>query len=57
MRFEFGKNWKNFLNDLDKKKIEEAERSLLIKLKLENLNEYKFLDIGCGLFFSISKSC
>ena len=47
MRFEFGKNWKNFLNDLDKK-IEEAERSLLIKLKLENLNGYKFLDIGCG---------
>lgn len=48
MRFEFGKNWKNFLRDLDKKKIEEAERSLLIKLKLENLNGYKFLDIGCG---------
>ena len=48
MRFEFGKNWKNFLNNLDDSKIIQAEKSLLETLKLENLKGYNFLDIGCG---------
>lgn len=48
MRFEFGKNWKNFLNNLDNSKIVQAEKSILDTLKLTNLNGYNFLDIGCG---------
>ena len=48
MRFEFGKNWKNFLRNLDNTKIIEAEKSLLSKLKLKILKGYNFLDIGCG---------
>ena len=48
MRFEFGKNWKNFLSNLDNTKIVEAEKSLMDKLKLENLKGCNFLDIGCG---------
>lgn len=47
-RFEFGKNWKNFLSTLNEGKIKEAEVSLQIMLDTENLTGKTFLDIGSG---------
>jgi 2-polyprenyl-3-methyl-5-hydroxy-6-metoxy-1,4-benzoquinol methylase len=47
-RFEFGKNWKRFLNRLNEKRIQEAEISLKEKLDVQDLKNRSFLDIGCG---------
>ena len=48
LRFEFGKNWKNFLNTLDEEGILQAEKSLLEFLGETSLTGKTFLDIGCG---------
>ena len=47
-RFEFGKNWKEFLENLTEERINEAERSLKEWLNTENLIGKSFLDIGSG---------
>src|SRR5437870_9917647 len=47
-RFEFGKNWSQFLARLDEERIVQAERSLLQMLSMDSLNDKKFLDIGSG---------
>jgi 2-polyprenyl-3-methyl-5-hydroxy-6-metoxy-1,4-benzoquinol methylase len=47
-RFEFGKNWRQFLDLLDESRILEAERSLKDMLEVEHLNGKSFLDIGSG---------
>ena len=47
-RFEFGKNWKNFLNVLDETRILEAEISLKRMLEISDLDNKRFLDIGSG---------
>lgn len=47
-RFEFGKNWNQFLARLDEERIVQAERSLSQMLSVENLNEKRFLDVGSG---------
>lgn len=48
-RFAFGKNWSDFVNNkLDDKRIEEAKKSIIKMIKLEDLSQYTFLDIGCG---------
>lgn len=47
-RFEFGKNWKNFLDNLTDERIKEAEKSLCEWLGVENLQRKSFLDIGSG---------
>lgn len=47
-RFKFGKNWSRFLSVLNVKRIAEAERSLKEMLKVDNLNDNTFLDIGSG---------
>lgn len=47
-RFEFGKNWKKFLSKLNNERIKESEKSLLEKLKVENLRNKSFIDIGSG---------
>jgi 2-polyprenyl-6-hydroxyphenyl methylase/3-demethylubiquinone-9 3-methyltransferase len=47
-RFEFGKNWINFLSRLDETRILEAERSLKQMLELKSLEGKTFLDIGSG---------
>lgn len=47
-RFEFGKNWRLFLNGLSDKKINEAENSLREWLKTDNLSGKSFLDVGAG---------
>lgn len=47
-RFEFGKNWRDFLSVLDDQRIQEAEKSLSAYLGLESLAGKTFLDIGSG---------
>ena len=47
-RFAFGKNWRRFLNTLDDSKIQEAENSLKMMLRVSNLIGKTFLDIGSG---------
>jgi 2-polyprenyl-3-methyl-5-hydroxy-6-metoxy-1,4-benzoquinol methylase len=47
-RFEFGRNWRSFLNTLDEERISEAERSLKMMLEAEGLQGKSFLDIGSG---------
>lgn len=47
-RFEFGKNWAKFLNNLTDEKIKEAEKSLKEWLGMSDLTGKTFLDIGSG---------
>ena len=47
-RFEFGKNWKRFLNLISNDRIAAAENSLLLMLDMKSLNGVDFLDIGSG---------
>ena len=47
-RFEFGKNWENFLKNLDDEKINASKDVLQKMLKVETLKDKTFLDIGCG---------
>jgi SAM-dependent methyltransferase len=47
-RFEFGENWRSFLNRLDAKRIGEAEKSLKWLLDCGRLDGKRFLDIGSG---------
>jgi SAM-dependent methyltransferase len=47
-RFEFGKNWAQFLLTLNDDKIAEAELSLKTRLEVDNLFGQSFLDIGSG---------
>jgi 2-polyprenyl-3-methyl-5-hydroxy-6-metoxy-1,4-benzoquinol methylase len=47
-RFEFGKNWSNFLNHLSEEQIIKAEASLRSMLELPDLTGMRFLDVGSG---------
>ncbi|MCM1088118.1 MAG: class I SAM-dependent methyltransferase [Muribaculaceae bacterium] len=47
-RFEFGKNWEEFLSNLTEERIKEAERSLSEWLGVKSLQGKSFLDIGSG---------
>jgi 2-polyprenyl-6-hydroxyphenyl methylase/3-demethylubiquinone-9 3-methyltransferase len=47
-RFEFGDNWRRFLEVLDDERIAEAERSLREMLGVTTLEGRRFLDIGSG---------
>jgi len=47
-RFEFGENWRSFLNRLDVDRVREAEKSLKWLLDCERLDGKRFLDIGSG---------
>ena len=47
-RFEFGKNWKNFLTTLNETKIKQAENSLKEMLSLDTLEGKTFIDVGSG---------
>lgn len=47
-RFEFGKNWRRFLRELDDRRIKSAETSLKDVLGVDALVGKKFLDIGSG---------
>jgi 2-polyprenyl-3-methyl-5-hydroxy-6-metoxy-1,4-benzoquinol methylase len=47
-RFEFGKNWKNFLDHLNDERIAKAETSMRTVLSTQTLEGQRFLDIGSG---------
>ena len=47
-RFSFGKNWKNFSASINDRKIESAKRAICDFLKVSNLSDKSFLDIGSG---------
>lgn len=47
-RFEFGKNWANFLSVLDEDRILAAEKHLKDMLNVTDLKGMSFLDIGSG---------
>ena len=47
-RFEFGKNWSQFLTQLSDQRIAEAEASLRMMLGIQNLGGKTFLDVGSG---------
>lgn len=47
-RFQFGRNWHDFLSTVDERRIREAERHLQRLLSLERLDGLGFLDVGCG---------
>lgn len=47
-RFEFGKNWTQFLNVIDEERITSAQQALLKMLDVSDLNGKQFLDVGCG---------
>ncbi len=57
-RFEFGKNWSNFLAHLNEQRIYEAEMSLKKMLEVDDLRGKSFLDIGSGSgLFSLAARC
>jgi 2-polyprenyl-6-hydroxyphenyl methylase/3-demethylubiquinone-9 3-methyltransferase len=47
-RFEFGRNWSQYLAVLDDERIKRAEDSLKAALGLKTLKGKSFVDIGCG---------
>ena len=47
-RFEFGKNWSQFLKLLNEERINIAEQSLRRFLEIDTLEDKTFLDIGSG---------
>jgi 2-polyprenyl-3-methyl-5-hydroxy-6-metoxy-1,4-benzoquinol methylase len=47
-RFEFGKNWADFLRVLDDERIAEAVRGLQQSLQVSDLSGRSFLDVGSG---------
>ena len=47
-RFQFGKNWLQFLNSLSEDRINNSKESLLSMLEMNSLKGKSFLDIGSG---------
>jgi 2-polyprenyl-6-hydroxyphenyl methylase/3-demethylubiquinone-9 3-methyltransferase len=47
-RFEFGRNWSQFLSDLDEERVRIAEDSLKLLLGASTLEGKTFLDVGSG---------
>ncbi len=47
-RFGFGKNWKNFLQDYSKIRLNEASKSICQATKLKTLEKMTFCDVGSG---------
>jgi 2-polyprenyl-6-hydroxyphenyl methylase/3-demethylubiquinone-9 3-methyltransferase len=47
-RFEFGRNWSEFLRTLNQDRIDRAEKSLKHMLGVEDLKGRSFVDIGSG---------
>lgn len=47
-RFEFGKNWQRFLEELNDERILQAEQTLKEMLEVDDLGGQSFVDIGAG---------
>ena len=47
-RFQFGRNWRKFLRQVDESRIQASEDALLTALGAPDLSGRAFLDIGCG---------
>ena len=47
-RFEFGKNWKSFLNTVREAEIQKAEEDIKQWLGKNSLTGKRIIDIGCG---------
>ena len=47
-RFEFGKNWQNFVSSVDEAQIRDARNALANLLNTDSLENESFLDAGCG---------
>ena len=47
-RFEFGKNWNQFIKVINESRISQAEESLKTMLEIEDLSGKRFLDVGSG---------
>jgi 2-polyprenyl-6-hydroxyphenyl methylase/3-demethylubiquinone-9 3-methyltransferase len=48
-RFEFGKNWKNYIEQsFNQEKVEVSKKHILNFLERSHLEGLRFLDIGCG---------
>lgn len=47
-RFQFGKNWRSYLDLLDERRIAEAAGSLRAMFGVDDMSGMRFLDIGCG---------
>ncbi|MGC6422214.1 MAG: class I SAM-dependent methyltransferase [Flavobacteriaceae bacterium] len=47
-RFDFGKNWKNFLDGINNQHIENSKEKLLQGLEMQHLKGKSFLDVGSG---------
>lgn len=47
-RFEFGNNWRDYISTLTENKINKSKQDLCNLLKINNLSEKTFLDIGSG---------
>lgn len=48
LRFEFGKNWLAFVDEVDGRRLKRAEGSLRTMLGTDILTGRSFLDVGCG---------
>ncbi|PWT76533.1 MAG: class I SAM-dependent methyltransferase [Chloroflexi bacterium] len=48
VRFEFGNNWRKFLQLLNEERVAKAQDSLKHLLTIKDLEGQTFLDIGCG---------
>ena len=47
-RFKFGKNWSQFLTNLNEQQIDNAKSYLKFFLGKESLSGFTFIDVGCG---------
>jgi len=47
-RFQFGANWRAFLNSLTDERVQGAEQSLRDMLDVNTFSGKRFLDLGCG---------
>ena len=47
-KFKFGSNWSLFLGSVDEQRIATAQKSLSKMLKVDDLQEKTFLDVGSG---------
>ena len=47
-RFKFGKNWRNYVNNLTEERVILAKESLKELLGVDSLSDKSFIDVGCG---------